>query len=78
MFPSAIDLHQAGSGDLPVEQTIEIDQQIFRTRNAGGDVVIDEVGHAEGIDQAVAGGELDARLPFRRLTSSRMHRKSVS
>ncbi len=32
--------------------------------NARGDVIVDEVGHAELIDEAIARGQIDARLPF--------------
>ena len=33
-------------------------------RDARGDVVVDEVGHPVFVDQPVAGGEVEPRLPF--------------
>ena len=60
-----VDLHQAGRGDLLVEQPVEIEQQhVVFAGHARGDVVIDEVGHAVFVDQPVAGGEVEPRLPF--------------
>ena len=41
-----------------------VDQQMVRARNARRDVVVDQVGHAELIHQAVTGGQLDTGLPF--------------
>jgi hypothetical protein len=60
-----VDLDQARGGDLFVEHAVEIDQQmVFAARDTRGDVVVDEVGHAVLVDQAIAGGEIDARLPL--------------
>jgi hypothetical protein len=60
-------LHQVGGGDFLVQQPVEIDQQmILGAGNARGDVVVDQVGHAELVDQPVTGGKIDARLPFLR------------
>src|SRR6185437_7630938 len=58
-------LHQAGSGGLLVEESVEIDQQMVRgAGNAGGDVIKDEVGHRVFVDEPVAGGEIEPRLPL--------------
>ena len=60
-----VDLHQARGGDLLVEQAVEVDQQVvLGARDARGDVVVDEVGHPVRVDQPVAGGEIDPRLPL--------------
>ena len=60
-----VDLDQARCRDLLVEKTIEIDQQVvFAAGDARGDVVVDQIGHLEPVDQPVAGGEIDARLPL--------------
>ena len=61
-----IDLDQARRGDLLVEQPVEIDQQVLGAGNARRDVVVDQVGHAVGIDQPVAGREIDPGLPLLR------------
>ncbi|MNC96147.1 hypothetical protein D3C83_134380 [compost metagenome] len=37
---------------------------MLRPGHARGDVVVDEIGHAVAIGQAVARREVDARLPF--------------
>ena len=55
------------AGSLGLLQTVEVDEDMmFRTRYARGDVVVGEVGHAVGVDQPVAGGEVDPRLPLLR------------
>jgi hypothetical protein len=60
-----VDLDEARRRDLLVEQPVEIDQQmIVAAGNARGDVVVDEVGHPIGIDQAVARREIEPGLPF--------------
>ncbi len=59
-----IDLDQARCRDLLVKQPVEIDQQMVGAGNARGDVVIDQVGHGIGVDQAIAGGEIEPGLPF--------------
>jgi hypothetical protein len=60
-----VDLHQARGRDLLVKEAVEVDEQMVRAAgNARGDVVIDEIGHAVFVDQTIAGGEIDARLPF--------------
>ena len=60
-----VDLDQARRGDLLVEHAVEIDEQmIVAAGNARRDVVVDEVGHPVLVDQAIAGGEVDARLPL--------------
>ena len=64
-IPLDINLDQARCGDLPVKKPVEIDQQVIRIRNARRNVVVDQVRHAEVIDQTVAGGEIDTRPPFR-------------
>src|SRR5262249_36171569 len=53
-----MDFDQARGGDLLVEKAVKIEQHgVVFAGNTGGDVVIDEVGHAVDIDQAIAGGE---------------------
>jgi len=60
-----VDLHQARCRDLLVEHAVKVDQQmVLAAGDARGDVVVDEVGHSVFVDQAVAGGEIDARLPL--------------
>jgi hypothetical protein len=60
-----VDFDQAGSGHLLVHKAVEVDEQVvLLAGNAGRDVVVDEVGHFEAVDQPVTGGEVDARVPF--------------
>ena len=62
-----VDLDQARRGDLLVHHPVGIDQEGARlARHARRDVVGHHVGHAVEIDQPVAGGEVDARLPLGR------------
>ena len=62
-----IDLDQARRGDLLVEHAIEVDQQMVRgPGNPRGDVIINEVRHSVFVDEAIARGEIDTRLPFLR------------
>src|SRR6187397_1688430 len=62
-----VDLHEAGGGDFLIEQAIEIDQlRVLLTGNARRDVVVDKVGHSIDVDEAVAGREIEPRLPFLR------------
>ena len=60
-----VDLDQARGGDLLVDHAVEVDEEmILRARDARRDVIVDQVGHAVLVDQAIAGGEIDACLPF--------------
>ena len=60
-----VDFGKARGGDLFVQQTVQIDQDVvLRARHAHRDVVVREVRHAVVIDQAIAGGKFDTRLPF--------------
>ncbi len=60
-----IDLDEVGGGDLGVVQAERVDQQVLlRARHAQGDVIVDHLGPAEVGEDAVAGGELDARPPL--------------
>jgi len=53
-----MDFDQALGGDLLIEKAVKIEQDdIVFAGNTRGDVVIDEVGHAVYIDQAIASGE---------------------
>ena len=48
-----------------IEHAVGIDQEgAGLAGDAGGDMVGDQVGHAVERHQAVAGGEIDAGLPF--------------
>ncbi len=60
-----VDLDQARGGDLLVEHAVGVDQEMVGlARHAHRDVVGDQVGHAVDVHQPVAGGEIDAGLPF--------------
>ena len=60
-----IDLDQARGRDLLVQHAVGIDEDVvLGLGHARGDVVVDEVGHAVERHQPVAGGQIDARLPF--------------
>src|SRR5215468_3078801 len=62
-----VDLDQARGRNLPVKEAVEIDQQMVgRARNARGDMIVDQIGHAVAVDQAIAGGEIEPRPPFLR------------
>ena len=61
-----IDLDQRGRGDLLVHHAERIDQEMLLVaRHARRDVVEVQVGHPVEIDEPIAGGEIDAGLPFR-------------
>ena len=60
-----INLYQARGGDFVIGHAVRVDEEMaFLARHARRDVVVDEVVHAEMMDQAVAGGEVHARVPF--------------
>jgi hypothetical protein len=60
-----VDLQQAGRGDLVVHHAVGVDEEVpFLAGHARRDVVIDKVIHAVVVDEAIAGGEIDARFPF--------------
>jgi len=60
-----VDLHQVRGLDLVEHQAIGVDQEpVLFTGSAGRDVGVDKVGPAEMRDQPVAGGEINAHLPF--------------
>ena len=60
-----IDLHQARGRDLGIVRAERVDQEVmFRSRHPRGDVVVDQVGHAEMVDQPITGRELDPHVPF--------------
>ena len=60
-----IDFGEARCRDFLVEHAVKVDQQVvLAARDARGDVVVDQVGHGILVEQAIAGGEIDARLPF--------------
>src|ERR1700756_1626857 len=60
-----VDLDQAGGVDLLIEHAVRVDQELIgRAGDAAGDVVGDHLGHAVHRGQAIAGGEVDAGLPF--------------
>ena len=62
-----VDLDQAGGVDLFVQHAVGIDQEVIvAARHAAGDVVGDHLGHAVHRGQPIAGGEIDAGLPFLR------------
>ena len=74
--PREVDLHQVGGADLAVEQTEGIDQEMLpRTRQTKRDVVVDELDPAEPREDAIAGGELHACLPFLRGESRCLRRR---
>ncbi len=60
-----VDLHEGRRGDLVEQQAVGVDKElVFTPRHARRNVVVDQVVHAEPGDHAIAGGELDAGLPF--------------
>jgi hypothetical protein len=60
-----VHLDQAGGGDFLVQHAVGIDQERAGfSGHAGRDVIGDHVRHAIERDQPVAGGQVDARLPF--------------
>src|SRR6185503_6440490 len=69
-----VDLHQARRGDLLVEHPVKIDEQMIGAGDARRDVIVDQVGYPVLVYEAIAGGEVDPRLPFlgRHLTADRL------
>jgi hypothetical protein len=62
-----VDLDQARGGDFLVGVAVGVDEEVaVLARHAPGYVVVDEVVHAEQRDQAVAGRDVHAHLPFLR------------
>jgi hypothetical protein len=62
----AVDLDQVGSSDLLPQQTVGIDQEgVVFPRHPQRDVVVDALAPAKVREDAVAGGELLPRGPFR-------------
>ena len=59
-----VDFDEARCRDFLVEKAVKIDQQMLGAGNARRDMVVDKVGHAVGIDQPIASGEIDPSLPF--------------
>ena len=60
-----VHLHQGGGGDFIKHQAVGVDQKMMlRPRHARRNVGVDQVGHAVVRHQPVAGGEIDAHLPF--------------
>jgi hypothetical protein len=60
-----VDLDQIRRRDFLVEQAVEIDQQMLViTGDPCGDVVVDQVGHAEAVGQAITGREVDPGFPL--------------
>jgi hypothetical protein len=71
---SAVDLDQGRGGDLLIQHAVGVDQEvILRPGHAGGDPRVDQIRPAEPVDEAVAGGEIDPGLPFRRGPAGRGH-----
>src|SRR5258707_12402885 len=71
-FAVDVDAHQRRRGDLFEHGSEAIDQEmIMRSRNARGNVRIDDVVHALESDQAIACGEVTGCLPFPQLDLER-------
>jgi hypothetical protein len=65
-----VHLHQIGRGHLGVEQLVPLHEEVTRlARHPHGGVVVDHVVPAVMGEQPIDGGEIDARLPFRRCNS---------
>ena len=66
--PLEIDLDQRRGGDLLVHHPERVDEKMLLfARHARRDVVEMEIAHPVEIDQAIAGGEIDPRLPLQRI-----------
>ncbi|MCY1294532.1 hypothetical protein D9M70_438310 [compost metagenome] len=62
-----VDLVQAGGGDFLVQHAERIEQDVLGlARHPRGDVVVDQVGHAVGVNRTVQRGQFDAHFPFGR------------
>ncbi len=60
-----VDLHEIRRADLTVMEPERIDQEVaVLARHAQRDMVVDQLGPAEMIEDPVSGRELHARLPF--------------
>jgi hypothetical protein len=74
-----VDLDEGRRGDLVEQQTVGIDEELVVVpRHARRNVVIDQVVHAEPGDHAIAGGELDADLPFAGVGPARRGRRRLA
>ena len=64
-FAVDVDLDHAGGGHLLVQHAVGVDQElVVCSRHARRNVVGDHLGHAEFMHEPVAGGEIDACVPF--------------
>ena len=62
-----VDLDQVRGGDLGPQELMPLHQELaVLARHAHGAMVVDDVVPAVMGDEPVDGGEVDARLPFRR------------
>jgi hypothetical protein len=61
-FAFEVYFDQAAGGDLMIEKTVRIDQQLMISlRDPQTDVIVNEIGHAVLGNQSVAGGEFYSR-----------------
>src|SRR5688572_25887380 len=60
-----IDFHQVPGGNLGVVQTVGVDEKMrLSAWNAEGDVVVDHLGPALGIDETIERRQLEPKLPL--------------
>ena len=60
-----VELDQRGGGDLLVQETIGVDQEMLvRPRDARGDPGVDQVRPAKPVDEPIARRQFDPGLPF--------------
>ena len=72
-----VDLDQARRGDLLVQHAVGIDEKgVLLARDPGRNMIGHHVGHPVQLDEAIAGGEIDARLPLR-VGAVRAHRAQL-
>ena len=64
-FAGKVDFKQARGSDFFVHHAVRVDQKhTFFARDASGNMIGNHVRQAIHINQAVTGGQIDARLPF--------------
>src|SRR5580692_1202325 len=75
LVAAGVDLHQARRGDLVEQEAVGVDQKlVLMSGDTQRNMIVDQIIHAELRHHAVAGGELDPRIPFGRIDPARCGR----
>src|SRR5690606_19353477 len=63
-IPVQVQRDEIGGGNLVVSQAEAVDEEIIGARDAGRDVVVDEVGVPEQVRQTISSGEVHPHSPL--------------